>query len=55
MFVVWFEKHGVWHWVEVFQEETANIVREALAAQGYKVSETSKDPRKYSVIEQGAK
>lgn len=55
MFIVWFEKHGIWHWIEVFQEDTANVVREALLAQGFEVTDSSHDPRKYSVIEQGAK
>lgn len=55
MFVVWFKKDGDWHWIEVYQEDTANVVREALMAQGFKVTDSSHDPRKYSVVEQGAK
>lgn len=55
MFVVWFEKHGVWHWVEIYQEETANIVRQALRDKGYHVTDGSLDPRKYSVVENKGK
>jgi hypothetical protein len=52
MFVVWFKKDGEWHWVEIFMQETSEVVRAALKAQGYEVTETSHDPRKYSLINQ---
>lgn len=55
MFIVWFKKNGKWHWVEIFQQETTNIVRQALIAQGFEVTDTSHDPRKYSLIQQGEK
>lgn len=51
MFVVWFKKDGEWHWIEVFHQTTAEIARNALKAQGYEVTDTSLDPRKYSVTE----
>lgn len=55
MFVVWFKKDGDWHWIEVFLKDTADIVREALIAKGYEVTNSSFDPRKYSTFNQGAK
>lgn len=50
MHIVWFKKDGEWHCVEVYLKETADIVSAALKSQGFEVSDTSHDPRKYSVI-----
>lgn len=55
MFIVWFKKDGEWHWVEIFQHDTANILRQVLIAHGFEVTKTNHDPRKYSLIQQGEK
>lgn len=50
MYIIWFEKDGKWHWVEVFLHETVVIVTHALTAQGYKVANHTFDPKKNSVF-----
>lgn len=52
MFVVWFRKDGEWHWAEVFEYNTCELVRHALKSQGYEVTDSSHDPRKYSIVNQ---
>jgi len=55
MHVVWFKKGGEWHWLEIFNADTVDIVKAALTKAGYEVSKSSFDPRKYSLVNQGAK
>ena len=50
MFVVWFKKDQEWHWIEIFMQETAEIIRIALKSMGYEVTDSNYDPRKYSIV-----
>lgn len=38
MYVVWFKKDGVWHAVEAFYKESADITRSVLQSAGYEVA-----------------
>lgn len=54
MYVVWFKKDGVWHCVEAFYKESADIAKTMLQSAGYEVADQlSFADHKTSVIFKG--